>query len=98
MWEDHRPLQTFSLRKKEKQRKMKVFIWFLFFLPIVYAAENYDYFQLVQQWPPTVCRAIWYSEPPEPQFTVLGLWPSDSCRPEPPQCHGSPFNLSEVHF
>ncbi|KAL4607700.1 hypothetical protein ACB092_09G193900 [Castanea dentata] len=71
---------------------MKVFIWFLFFLPIVYAAEPYDYFQLVLQWPPTVCHGT-CTRPVQQNFTIHGLWPSNSTKPELPiNCSPSPFN------
>ncbi|KAF3958101.1 hypothetical protein CMV_016951 [Castanea mollissima] len=90
---------------------MKVFIWFLFFLPIVYAAENYDhfenydYFQLVQYWPPTFCGGTAQLECapegtlPHPlmNFTIDGFWPSDSTTPEPPRnCSGPPFNEYKI--
>lgn len=96
--QDHHPLQTFSLRKKKKQRKMKVFIWFLFFIPIVYASDHYDYFQLVLQWPPTVCGGTCTPSVPQ-NFTMLGFWPSDSTIPGSPiNCPGSPFDPTVVNF
>ncbi|KAL0014071.1 hypothetical protein SO802_001140 [Lithocarpus litseifolius] len=75
---------------------MKVFIWFLFFLPIVYAAEHYDYFQLVLQWPPTVCRGP-CTRPVQQNFTIHGLWPSDSTMPgHPINCTGSQFDATLI--
>nr|ACU25555.1 self-incompatibility associated ribonuclease S6 [Prunus pseudocerasus] len=57
---------------------------------------SYDYFQFVQQWPPTNCR-VHIKQPcsnPRPlqYFTIHGLWPSNYSNPTiPSNCTGPQF-------
>nr|ADZ48270.1 S-locus-associated ribonuclease [Prunus speciosa] len=72
-----------------------------FFLCFIMSAGSYDYFQFVQQWPPTNCR-VRIKRPcsnPRPlqYFTIHGLWPSNYSNPTMPnKCTGSKFNFTKV--
>ncbi|XP_062006139.1 ribonuclease MC-like [Rosa rugosa] len=61
------------------------------------AANKYDYFQFVQQWPATFCyqNPGCVRNPPRNTFTIHGLWPSNYTTPENP-CVGTPFSLAEM--
>nr|AAP92436.1 S-RNase [Prunus avium] len=69
---------------------------FAFFFCYVMSSGSYDYFQFVQQWPPTNCR-VRIKRPcsnPRPlqNFTIHGLWPSNYSNPTmPSNCAGSEF-------
>nr|WRO64821.1 self-incompatibility RNase [Prunus salicina] len=76
---------------------------FTFFLCFIMSAGDgsYDYFQFVQQWPPTNCR-VRIKRPcsnPRPlqYFTIHGLWPSNYSNPTvPSNCNGSKFDARKV--
>nr|BAA83480.1 S4-RNase [Prunus avium] len=74
---------------------------FAFFICYVMSSGSYDYFQFVQQWPPTNCRVR--NKPctkPRPlqNFTIHGLWPSNYSNPRmPSKCTGSLFNFRKVY-
>ncbi|GMY13668.1 ribonuclease 1-like [Fagus crenata] len=65
---------------------MRAFIiLLLFFLPPTLGA--YDYYQLVLQWAPTYCTGQKNCRIPSPvNFTIHGLWPSDSITGKIPAC------------
>nr|ABV02075.1 S-locus S-RNase S16 [Prunus spinosa] len=74
---------------------------FAFFFCFVMSTGSYDYFQFVQQWPPTNCRfrnKRPCSKPrPLQNFTIHGLWPSNYSNPtKPSNCIGSQFNESKL--
>ena len=83
-----------------KKKKMRAFIvLLLFFLPPTLGA--YDYYQLVLQWAPTYCTGQKNCRIPSPvNFTIHGLWPSDSITGKIPACSttGVPFNRTVVNF
>nr|BBG82762.1 S31-RNase [Prunus armeniaca] len=67
---------------------------FAFFLCFIMSTGSYDYFQFVQQWPPTTCRFRKKCFKPRPLqiFTIHGLWPSNYSSPtKPSSCTGSEF-------
>nr|ABJ97522.1 S-RNase [Prunus webbii] len=76
---------------------------FAFFLCFIMSTGDgsYDYFQFVQQWPPTNCRVR--NKPcskPRPLqiFTIHGLWPSNYSNPTmPSNCNGSQFEAKKVY-
>nr|WRO64818.1 self-incompatibility RNase [Prunus salicina] len=74
---------------------------FAFFFCYVMSSGSYDYFQFVQQWPPTNCRVR--NKPcskPRPlqNFTIHGLWPSNYSNPTmPSKCTGSRFKKENVY-
>nr|ABV71999.1 S11-RNase [Prunus mume] len=73
---------------------------FAFFLCFIMSTGSYDYFQFVQQWPPTNCRVRTKCSNPRPlqYFTIHGLWPSNYSNPKmPSNCIGSQFNESRVY-
>nr|ABY82413.1 self-incompatibility associated ribonuclease [Prunus pseudocerasus] len=76
---------------------------FAFFLCFIMSAGDgsYDYFQFVQQWPPTNCRVRKRpcSKPrPLQNFTIHGLWPSNYSNPTmPSKCTGSQFKKENVY-
>nr|CAC27788.1 RNase S5 [Prunus avium] len=73
---------------------------FAFFFCYVMSSGSYDYFQFVQQWPPTNCRVRTKCSNPRPlqYFTIHGLWPSNYSNPKmPSNCIGSQFNESKVY-
>nr|BAG74776.1 S3-RNase [Prunus mume] len=74
---------------------------FAFFFCYVMSSGSYDYFQFVQQWPPTNCRARRRpcSKPrPLQNFTIHGLWPSNYSNPTmPSNCKGSQFEARKVY-
>ena len=56
---------------------------------------QFDYFQMVQQWPPATCSGVrCYANPPA-MFTIHGLWPSNYSN-VPLICTGQPFNQAQV--
>nr|ADZ48271.1 S-locus-associated ribonuclease [Prunus speciosa] len=74
---------------------------FAFFLCFIMSAGSYDYFQFVQQWPPTNCkvRGKPCSKPrPLQIFTIHGLWPSNYSNPtRPSNCIGSLFEEGKLY-
>ncbi|GMY13635.1 ribonuclease 1-like [Fagus crenata] len=68
---------------------MKPIILFLFFFPATLLAYNFDYYQLVLQWPRTYCwdknNCIDYPQ----NFTIHGLWPTCFTGCSPRSCYGS---------
>nr|WRO64817.1 self-incompatibility RNase [Prunus salicina] len=75
---------------------------FAFFLCFIMSTGDgsYDYFQFVQQWPPTNCRVRTKCSNPRPLqiFTIHGLWPSNYSNPTmPSNCIGSQFNESKLY-
>nr|ABW08113.1 S7-RNase [Prunus avium] len=75
---------------------------FAFFLCFIMSTGSYDYFQFVQQWPPTNCR-VRIKQPcsnPRPlqYFTIHGLWPSNYSNPTmPSNCIGSQFEWRKLY-
>nr|BAJ24883.1 self-incompatibility associated ribonuclease [Prunus persica] len=75
---------------------------FAFFFCYVMSSGSYDYFQFVQQWPPTNCR-VRVKRPcsnPRPlqYFTIHGLWPSNYSNPKmPSNCTGSQFKKQNLY-
>nr|ABV72002.1 S14-RNase [Prunus mume] len=72
---------------------------FAFFVCYVMSSGSYDYFQFVQQWPPTNCILRTKCSKPRPlqNFTIHGLWPSNYSNPKmPSNCIGSRFNFTKV--
>nr|BAA83479.1 S1-RNase [Prunus avium]CAC27784.1 RNase S1 [Prunus avium] len=75
---------------------------FAFFFCYVMSSGSYDYFQFVQQWPPTNCR-VRIKRPcskPRPlqNFTIHGLWPSNYSNPtKPSNCNGSKYEDRKVY-
>nr|AAT69244.1 S1-RNase protein [Prunus armeniaca] len=72
---------------------------FAFFFCYVMSSGSYDYFQFVQQWPPTNCRVRTKCSNPRPLqiFTIHGLWPSNYSNPTmPSNCNGSKFDDRNV--
>nr|BAC56115.1 S1-RNase [Prunus mume]BAF91149.1 S-ribonuclease [Prunus mume] len=74
---------------------------FAFFVCFIMSTGDgsYDYFQFVQQWPPTTCRVRGKCSNPRPIqiFTIHGLWPSNYSNPTTPSnCIGSQFKESMV--
>nr|ABY65900.1 S-RNase [Prunus pseudocerasus] len=65
------------------------------------SSGSYDYFQFVQQWPPTNCkvRGKPCSKPrPLQYFTIHGLWPSNYSNPTmPSNCNGLKFEDRKVY-
>ncbi|XP_022932791.1 ribonuclease MC-like [Cucurbita moschata] len=56
---------------------------------------QFDYFQMVQQWPPATCSGVrCYANPPA-MFTIHGLWPSNYSN-VPLVCAGQPFNPAQI--
>nr|ACU25553.1 self-incompatibility associated ribonuclease S2 [Prunus pseudocerasus] len=74
---------------------------FAFFFCYVMSSGSYDYFQFVQQWPPTNCkvRGKPCSKPrPLQYFTIHGLWPSNYSNPTmPSNCNGLKFEDRKVY-
>nr|AHJ59551.1 S-RNase 53 [Prunus armeniaca] len=73
---------------------------FAFFFCFVMSTGSYDYFQFVQQWPPTTCNAPkkCSKSPPLQIFTIHGLWPSNYSNPTlPSNCNGSQFEDRKVY-
>nr|QCF59413.1 S23-RNase [Prunus dulcis]QDB64821.1 S23-RNase [Prunus dulcis] len=74
---------------------------FALFLCFIMSTGSYDYFQFVQQWPPTNCR-VRIKRPcskPRPlqNFTIHGLWPSNYSNPtKPSNCNGTKFDARKV--
>nr|AAT69245.1 S2-RNase protein [Prunus armeniaca] len=79
------------------------FLVLAFFLCFIMSTGDgtYDYFQFVQQWPPTTCgvRGKPCSKPRLLQnFTIHGLWPSNYSNPTmPSNCNGSKFEARKVY-
>nr|AAP92438.1 S-RNase [Prunus avium] len=76
---------------------------FAFFLCFIMSAGDgsYDYFQFVQQWPPTNCRVRIKrpcSNPRPLQYsTIHGLWPSNYSNPtKPSNCNGLKFEAKKL--
>nr|BAF91848.1 Se-RNase [Prunus salicina] len=74
---------------------------FAFFLCFIMSTGDgsYDYFQFVQQWPPTNCKVRTKCSNPRPLqiFTIHGLWPSNYSNPTmPSNCNGSKFEDRKV--
>nr|AMY98981.1 S16-RNase protein [Prunus tenella] len=74
---------------------------FAFFLCFIMSTGDgfYDYFQFVQQWPPTTCRIRKKCSKPRPlqNFTIHGLWPSNYSNPTmPSKCLGSQFKKENL--
>nr|ABW74346.1 S33-RNase [Prunus cerasus] len=74
---------------------------FAFFLCFIMSTGDgsYNYFQFVQQWPPTTCtvRKKCSKARPLQIFTIHGLWPSNYSNPTmPSNCNGSQFNFTKV--
>nr|QCF59422.1 S3-RNase [Prunus dulcis] len=66
---------------------------------VIMSTGSYDYFQFVQQWPPTNCRVRTKCSKPRPlqYFTIHGLWPSNYSNPTmPSNCNGSKFDDRNV--
>nr|WRO64822.1 self-incompatibility RNase [Prunus salicina] len=72
---------------------------FAFFFCYVMSSGSYDYFQFVQQWPPTNCKFRKCSKPrPLQRFTIHGLWPSNYSNPtKPSNCTGLQFEARKVY-
>ncbi|CAL9003332.1 unnamed protein product [Prunus brigantina] len=73
---------------------------FAFFFCHVMSSGSYDYFQFVQQWPPTNCIVRTKCSKPRPLqiFTIHGLWPSNYSNPKKPSnCNGSKFEDRKVY-
>nr|AAL35960.2 RNase [Prunus dulcis]QBY91669.1 ribonuclease [Prunus dulcis]QBY91672.1 ribonuclease [Prunus dulcis]QBY91675.1 ribonuclease [Prunus dulcis]QBY91678.1 ribonuclease [Prunus dulcis] len=75
---------------------------FAFFFCYVMSSGSYDYFQFVQQWPPTNCRVRMKRPCSNPRplqyFTIHGLWPSNFSNPtKPSNCNGTKFDARKVY-
>lgn len=82
-------------------RKMRFFALFLFSLSLFLSTtfSALDYFQLVLQWPPTYCHDRSPCTIPSPtNFTIHGLWPSDSTKYGEIKCPAGNLNLGLVSF
>ncbi|XP_023547237.1 ribonuclease MC-like [Cucurbita pepo subsp. pepo] len=59
---------------------MSMIMLLLLFNLMLTASYEFEYFQMVQQWPPTFCSGIGVTckvQPPQNKFTIHGLWPSN---------------------
>nr|QYF06688.1 S-RNase 14 [Solanum tuberosum] len=75
-----------------KLQLMPVFLIMLFALSAVYA--NFDYMQLVLQWPPTFCKINHCKRTPL-NFTIHGLWP-DNEKFMLNNCKGKKYSSIEI--
>lgn len=79
-----------------------LFNLFVFIFSVVsFVGAQYDYFQMVQQWPPATCSGagVRCRRPIPNLFTIHGLWPSrNNSRVPIINCPGPPFNVTQVLY
>ena len=71
-----------------------LFVLFLSSL-ILFVNGQFEYFQMVQQWPLATCTGASCLNPPSNKFTIHGLWPSNFSNAIL-VCKGSTFNSTNT--
>ncbi|KAG6573572.1 hypothetical protein SDJN03_27459, partial [Cucurbita argyrosperma subsp. sororia] len=76
--------------------RIHLFVLFLSSL-ILFVNAQFEYFQMVQQWPLATCTGTPCLNPPSNKFTIHGLWPSNFSNAIL-VCKGSTFNSTNTAF